>query len=64
MIRYKVQCPNVPGEENRRNTNPHTRVVGTWLCRTSVRAERIAASLRRLGHTPRVVRLNAFTALP
>ena len=69
MIRYKVQCPGVVGHECRRaiaGGKEHPRpagIVGTFLFRTPTAAEACAAGLRRLGHSPKLVRLNKFTGL-
>jgi len=62
VVRYKVQCPGVIGEENRsprdtQSDTPPERRIGTFLCYTQTKAEATASALRRLGYLPKLVRL-------
>jgi hypothetical protein len=63
VIKYKVQCQGVIGEECRR---PRPRgqerplpslLIGTWLCKTYRQAQTRAAMLIRDGYEPKVVAL-------
>jgi hypothetical protein len=69
MIRFKVACPDLVGQENRRprtggrNELP-TNMVGTWLFHGATAAEACCASLRRLGYSPRMIALSKHNGLP
>jgi len=59
MIKYKVQCQGVIGEECRRPRAGCRKVpsllIGTWLCRTYRQAQTRYAILLRDGYAPKVV---------
>jgi hypothetical protein len=61
VIKYKVQCQGVIGEECRRPRASGHKVpsllIGTWLCRTYRQAQTRAAMLIRDGYEPKVVAL-------
>ena len=63
MIKYKVQCQGVIGEECRRPRKRGSEralpslLIGTWLCRNYRQAQTRAALLLRAGYIPKVVQL-------
>jgi hypothetical protein len=64
MIRYKIQCPGVVGNECRapragQFVPAPDNLIGTFLWRTQASAEACAAGLRQLGFEPKLVRLRA-----